>query len=204
MFNKIHIQKNLVLFSYFLICAFTGAEAFLPYDTLTLDGTMGRFLPATSIPGFCQGLPSLLPSASSCRMCSKAAFAVCSGAQPAAGAWPCPAQLPWEARQEQHPGSLSNCPLRSLAHTAMGCNSSFQQGKYVPALQGKILKGSRHKWSKILQRHFTASLHNFIQGCFSTWIGNKKKSGEGLWLGAATGKERPWKGKRADKGRQER
>lgn len=148
-----------------------------------MEAGAGSFQPQAFQDSVRDSLPffPLLPAA---ECAAKPPLLSAQGAQPAAGAWPCPAQLPWEARQEQHPGSLSNCPLRSLAHTAMGCNSSFQQGKYVPALQGKILKGSRHKWSKILQRHFTASLHNFIQGCFSTWIGNKKKIRGGSLAGS--------------------
>lgn len=85
-------------------------------------------------------------------MSSKAAFAVCSGSPPSC--WtssPGPAQLPWEARQDQQPGSLGNAPLGSMAHTATGCNSSSQRGKDVPALQGKALKGLKPKRSKILQ-----------------------------------------------------
>lgn len=147
MFNKIHL-----LSSCGLICTFPGAEAPLPPSILSLDGTLGRgpsshkhsrILSGFSLPFF--------PSASSWRMCSKATFGVRSGAHQLLNLDPAPSHLPWEAQQEQHPGSLSNCPLGSLAHTAMGWNFSFQQGNAVPALQGKALKGPRPKQSKILQ-----------------------------------------------------
>lgn len=141
-----------LLSSYGLICTFTGAEASLPHGSLAHG--QGPFQPQAFQDSAKDSLPFrlLLPSASSWRMCSKATFAVCSGSPHSYwSSSPSPAQLPWEAQQEQHPASLRNCPRGSMAHTAKGWNNSFQQGKDVPALQGKALKGPKPKRSKILQ-----------------------------------------------------
>lgn len=132
-FNKICL-----LSSYGLICTFTGAEAPLLHGILTLGGTMGRVPSSHEHSRILSGLPSLLLSSSSWRMCSKATFAVCSGSPPSC--WTLPSSLGRHSRSSTL--AASGIALWGPWHTLQwaGIPASSKEKMFLP-FKAKFSKG---------------------------------------------------------------